>query len=273
MPKLTAYIPPKTHAFRSDMDPVKLRKEIITHGLRLTWEMASECPCFRDLTLAGGGTTITSRTDEKRPDCAACDGSGWYHHSSQEIKALTLGAETTPDGFQVYGYKGTGTIRLTMLPEHLPGFMDRFTLKDSVMTYTDIVTRTSETIEKTRYPIVVRDLALGSEANPSVTETKSIGVLSIRKTNTSGVVDTAELVENTDFTVTSDGKIDWTLGMVNGTAPEVGSRYSVHHYARPVYIAKSFPYSFRDTRVINKEATDSVRNLPVRVDCMLEFLG
>lgn len=350
MPTLRALQPKKLNAFRIDIDDSQFRKQILQHGMRIQWQMASECPCVRSLSLTGGSTTITQNTFEKRPDCAACSGNGWLYHSSQEIRALTLGSETQPDGFQVFGYRGTGTIRLTMLPEHLPGFMDRLTFLDSVMVYTDIVTRTSATTEQPRYPIVKRTLQLGSSGDATVADPTVIGVLNCRKTDTTGVIQTTELVENTDFAVNSDGEIDWTLGLqastasgtsllfdnatktitrtggnwitdgwkvgshavvtgavlsanngtyhitavaalqiqvdiaptssldttaafAGGMAPAVGSRYSVHYYASPVYIAKTFPFSFRDTRSIKKSSTESVRNMPVRVDCMLELLG
>ena len=83
----------------------------------------------------------------------------------------------------------------------------------------------------------------------------------------------SELVENTDFVVTSDGKIDWTLGVGLGTAPTAGERYSLSYFINPVYVIKSLPYTQRNTYSTDKSATEFRQELPVLADALLEGLG
>ncbi len=81
-----------------------------------------------------------------------------------------------------------------------------------------------------------------------------------------------ELVVGVDFAVTSDGKVDWALGIAAGTAPTEGEYYSMTYFAHPRYIVANHPHVIRDTRTKKKSPTESLTHLPVKADCLLEFL-
>ena len=180
-------------------------------------------------------------------------------------------AEQHPERYAVYGVRASGMIGVTTPPECLPGFMDRFTLKNNVMPYTDVI-RHATTVEAPRYPIVKRNITVGTPGNPTVPLIKSVGVLYARKTDTSGVIAAQELVDGVDFDVTVDGKIDWTKGIALGTAPAVGAWVAISYYMHPVYLVMDLPYTFRDTMIATKAVAPQFASLPVNVAAKLEWL-
>lgn len=291
MPTITSFEPPKLGP-RSDADVFELRRNILKYGHEVEWQMATVCPCGRKMSgtsnqLAAGGlptgtsTLHTIDTREKRVSCTECKGSGVLYHSKQTIKALVLDASRDPDRWRLYGEHATGSLQFTTLPEHLPGFADRFVLKTNVMVYRERRKREGST-DSLRYPIVTRTIDVGTEGSPSVATTQTLNVLSCRKADSTGTIVSGELQGGVDFVITSDGKIDWTGGSRGGsTAPAVGDYYSVHYYIHPVYVVKTFPYQFRDTLVKRGGQTSAGTKTPaVRFESMptkclawLEFLG
>jgi hypothetical protein len=155
---------------------------------------------------------------------------------------------------------------LTLLPEHVPTFLDRYTMADSVITFRESRLRTASAVEALRYPIVTRslDLAAGQTA---------VNVLHLQAANSSGVASSGlTKVQGTDFAVT-DGKIDWTLGVAAGTAPVEGDRYSVAYYASPRYVVTDHPHAYRDTFGQVKVISPTFTPLPVQCSAVLDFLG
>ena len=82
-----------------------------------------------------------------------------------------------------------------------------------------------------------------------------------------------ELKPGEDFTVTEDNKIDWTIGIPNGRAPNPGEYYSMQYYMHPVYVVRSMPYQYRDITFKLKSPNLDLMNLPTKVQAWLEFLG
>ena len=265
MPLLPA-VPPKKLIPRVDFDLKHYRKMIASHGQRLTWEMAAECPCFTLATVQGRA----GQGRERRNDCAACSGSGVIYHSSQEIRGIVTGAAANPDRFRLFGEYASGMISVGLLPEHLPALFDRFTMLDSVLAFRE--TRVREAVQEApRYPIVTRSLSL-DDGNGNGVAT-DVDVLYCRTANTDGTVG-AELVRDTDFAVDSQGRIDWTLGDGLGTAPALGDRFAVSYFAHPVYVVREHPHAYRDTWVGTKLPTGPQHTaMPVNAACWLEFMG
>lgn len=190
--------------------------------MKVDWEMASLCACNQQIKISTSLITMEGDSFEKRSDCPNCKGRGWVHHSKQEIPALVLSASRDPERFKLYGMAARGMVKITTLSEHLVSFMDRFTLKDSVMTYSESTKRLATT-EFARYPIVKRTFSVGSGPSNTTPETVTIGVLHCNVTDANGVIVTDDngpvvLSEDSDFTVSNDGKIDWTLGDGASTA-------------------------------------------------------
>ena len=267
MPILPGLKPSKIRP-RVDMRVDSLRRLIFEKGMRIEWSMAAECPCQRALTLSGK----TGTTRESRGDCAGCSGTGIIYHSAQSIVGIISDPNTDYDRFRTYGEYETGALRISLLPEHSPGPMDRLSLLDNVMVFRETKLKTSSVTESLRYPIVKRVFKVGSAGDNTVSATQTIGVLYMRKSSSAGVISSDVLEENTDFVVNSSGQIDWTLGVAAGTAPATGDYYALSYYVHPTYIVTGFPYTFRDTNTQRKLAAPSFENMPTAVNCKLEFL-
>ena len=173
----------------------------------------------------------------------------------------------------VFGTYGLGRVRITLLPEHLPSFHDRFTAKEAVAVYTEVRTRTASAVERPRYPVVIRTFDVGAVGDRSTKVSKTIGVLHCRKADANGSIVAGELVEGTDFTVDGSGQIDWTLGDGLGSAPAAGERYALQYYVRPRWVVENIPYVHRNTLVLSKTPKPEVSELMALADCRLEWLG
>jgi len=209
----------------ADFDAEAFREMVFSHGLRLTWEQSAQCPCtVRSSDYVSAGSRFTQHLDssstpgwtgEPRADCPACNGNGYILHSPQDVRAVITSARSNPEPFKIYGEYANGMISVSFLPEHLPGYQDRFTLLDSVMVYREIRRRTAQPIESLRYPIKRRTLDL--QGGPLDFD----GVLYCLKTDSNGEIfdGFTPLTSANDFDVTVDGRIDWTRGVALGTAP------------------------------------------------------
>ena len=190
---------------RADFKPEEFRKVIFSHGMDLSWEQVAECPCSRETGDYGFNATLTNteHSNQSRSDCPACKGKGYIYHSKQDIKSVITGLKKTDDRHSSIGGSefSHGEIGITLLPEHLPSLGDRFTVKTSAILYRETIIYESGV--KTRYPIIQRshDLLTGS---------LSFGVRYMIKSNTDGIVNPADILEEgTDFTVSSSGAFTW----------------------------------------------------------------
>jgi len=261
-------VPKKLARARVDFKPEKFRRLIFTKGEQVRWEKAIDCPCRTILDLENR----REATGEPAVDCPECRGYGILYYGSQIIPALVEDNRKNPERFALYGEYAKGSCNMTFLPETTPSFRDRITLIDPVVVLTETRIR-KKTVEQPRYPIVKVTKRVGTELDPTEVALQENAVLHCRRASFAGNVVSTALIEGTDFTVTDDGKIDWSLGDILKTAPAVGDRFSLAYYANPVYIINEFPYSFRDTHLKQKFPTDVYRRMPTQVTCWLEFLG
>jgi hypothetical protein len=268
---LQARRPPKRNPV-ADFRAEEFRKFLFGKGLRLTWEQAAECPCVsRTGGLVSLGTVVDltggqGHTAEPRPDCEVCRGNGYYHHSPQEVVAAVTGAASNPERFAIYGEAAKGMVSITLMPENLPGFLDRFTMKESVMEFRETRARGAGAVEALRYPVVVRSLDLQGGR-------QSVGVLAAQKADAGGVTTPDDaLTPGVDFEITDDGRIDWTPGDDLGTAPAEGGRYSISYYTHPRFLVIDNPHVFRDTQVQVKSPNTRPQAMPVHCMARLEFL-
>ena len=126
-------------------------------------------------------------------------------------------------------------------------------------------------MESLRYPVVTRTLILGTEADPTVSETKQVAVLSCRRADSNGLIVSGELERGVDFVINNDGQIDWSPGDA-ADVPAVGDYYTIQYYMNPRYVVRTFPYQFRDTVIKEKKPSPSFTNLPTKVMAWLDFL-
>ena len=254
---------------RVDFRPEQFRKFFFKAGLDLKWEQAQECPCKRPTADYSLDVTLqtTDRTSESRIDCVKCKGKGYFYHSPQVVRSLVTTATENPDRFRLYGEFATGMINISLLPEHLPSYGDRFTMSDSVLLFRETKIRSSNAVESPRFPIVTRSLDLSSGVS-------QVGVLNLHRANADGTcTDAVSLVQGTDFIVTASRDLDFTLGDGTGNAPVVNSRYSISYYAHPRYVVVDHPHAFRDTFTKKKTPSETFKPLPIQCNAKLEFLN
>lgn len=254
---------------RIDFDMSEYRKLVFSKGVELTWEQCAECPCSQPSSTWDVGliTSTDTVTGEARVDCSLCDGKGYYWHSSQQIKAIVTGGKSQTDLFALYGEYARGMVGVSLLPEHLPAYGDRFTVLNSVMVYRETRQRSAGSVESLRYPVQPRTLDL------STGETV-LGVTRLQRAGLDGLSSEGDvLVEGEDFVVTEEGDIDFSLGDSNGKAPLEGARYSVSYYARPRYYVAERPHTHRDSTQKRKATEESPLMMPVQAQCSLEFMG
>lgn len=268
MPDLSVPSPVKLSP-RPDFNLPKLRQDLYIRGQDVLWEQAAVCPCHRiQADNLGLDLDFTSSTSQRRPDCPNCKGSGYYYHDPITIRALVLGYMGNPELFSRYGGEMlNGHVMVTVQPEHLPAFLDRYTAVHMVSVYREVRTRAA-TVETLRYPIVTRDLEL-------VAGSTSVNVLACHKADATGLAQTTgALTVGTDFDVTLAGGIDWTKGdTVTHKAPAVGERYSIAYYMHPRFVVADHPHIARDTHNRTKTPTETPQALMVQVMARLEWLG
>lgn len=247
--------PPPKVGPRADFQPLEFIKQLYALGWRFTWRQAEECPCKEG-----------DDSDSGRLGCPVCDGKGWAWHSPQEVRAIVTKAQQVIDPFNPIARAewATGGINLSLLPEHLPGRLDRYEALDAVFLMREISRREGAGVSQLRYPVAQRVLNLS-------TGQKTIGVLHCRAEAADGTASATVLVEGTHFDVTNGGDIDWTKGDLLGLAPAVGKRFSVSYYAHPVFEAIEDGYSARDTRIASKAPTDYHVPMIVMVNAKLKY--
>jgi len=250
---------------RADFRITEFRKLVQQKGLRLQWEQTLSCPCTTKtqnnfkMNLSGV-SDISAKAAGNSPSCPVCNGKGLIRHSAQEIKGIITSA-TGEEKVDKYGLVRDERVKITVEPEHLPSYGDKFTLKDSVIVWNEIVTMPTvgNTIEL-KSKIVTRSLNLAS--GPT-----NVNILYIQKTDATGNAILDGTVPTTDFTVNVlTNEITFTNP---ATRPLADSRISVSYYTNPSYVVVEYPHTFRDT-FVNANATENFTPMVVQVECRME---
>jgi hypothetical protein len=256
---------------RADFDPATFRRLIAQKGLVLEWKQSGECPCQPKSVDRGFDLTDIDDVDSGTGNsmgCPVCNGTGLIYHSPQEIQAIVTNAEGEYLNSRYGGYR-EGLVSITLNPEHLPVFGDRFTLKDSVMLYRETITiEENKNLYKLRFPIASRDVTLKTGE-----ETHDIIYLHVTDPDTGLAIEGGDHTEdwrgvNQGYVVTADGKFQRN----NSIRFSTGMRVSLTYFIHPAYTVVSYPNSIRDTRIRKKSNVDRHLPMPVRVQAKLEFL-
>jgi hypothetical protein len=262
------YRPPNWKVCNVSFDDAEFRRLVFQKGLPLEWEQATPCPCSAEQTFG----EVTGQNLEHRLDCPACKGFGVIYTAPQPITGMVAAASEDERVVQAYGPEAAGYIFITLLPENIPSEWDRFTVKGGHRILTELKTRTSDPIEKLRYPIR-RRTDIHQPANPNDPPVQSTnGVLGLWRQLPDGRTNPTPLLEGVHFVVTTAGEIDWTLGIVSGDAPTPGTRYSLRYFAELTVVVRDFPYIKRDFYDIEFGDVE-LRYLPNKVLCKIEQLG
>lgn len=255
---------------RADFDEATFRRLVAQKGLTLSWQQAAECPCQPksedngfDLSNiddidSGAGNTVA---------CPVCKGTGLIYHSEQEVKAIVTNAEGEYLNARYGGYR-EGLVNITLNPEHLPCFGDRFRLTQSVMLYRETITMVDgQNVYPLRFPIAERNLNLKNGP-----ETHDLIYMHITDPDTGLALPDGE--HTTDWRGINQGYDIAGGNFVRNNINRLlnGMRVSVSYFINPSYTVVSYPNSIRDTLVRKKSNQDSLVPLLVRVQAKLEFL-
>lgn len=281
-----AILTPKAQSLtkaRSDFMSEEFRRFHAQKGIDVEWEQTAKCPSRVNTNDYGLDLRMTTGladdfsdegniSDSHPADCPVCGGSGIIRHSKQTIKAIVTNAA----GEEKTDIKGTtryDEVKLSLLPEHLPAFGDRFRLKNSHIVQNEILKRGSTTstvvgLDKTSHILSQRTLKLTAGDIQR-------GTLYLHKTDASGLaVVNGNLEEGVDYEITINGDdlyIDFTLGDALASAPLDGQYYTVVYYANPIYVVSSYPHSLRDT-VIREKGVETPTPMIVQAYAKLEIL-
>jgi hypothetical protein len=224
---------------RVDFNPQDFEDIIQQKGYRVLWEKNLICPCIDPVTL------------HPVPNCVNCDGRGKYYYDPKEIRGLITRQTKELLIGEALGVLESGTAYITVSHDNYINKFDRMTNLDSTVKYQETVIHDDKTGEADwlSYPVAT-----------------TVEVAITQPTRTSPLV---TLVQNIDFTIEADGKIDW----ISAKKPRDKQGVSFSYYMHPVWEVISIPNYVRDTWVLQGNPTDTVSKLPIRAEIRLEFLG
>lgn len=263
---------PKKILAVGDLQTAELIQEIWAKGCDCTWELAARCPCA--VKWDPEGEVTAGLTTTPRADCPTCKGGGWYYYSPQTIRALILNSTGTTV-MDARFLAEQGSVAITTLPEHPIKPFDRLTPLPTYWRFTQTQLHTGTTYTL-RYPVVPQTFTVGVEGDPTTHTTLTRGVFNCIEANSDGSVvysggSPKQYVEGTNFTVTVDGAIDWTIG--GGNVPTVGDRLSWDYTCRPRYVVKDMRFTHRQTFYVEKGQNHALGRLPHQVVGLLDGIG
>lgn len=271
-------LPPKLQRLdkvRADFFVDGFKQLLAQKGLRLLWEQRQPCPCY--ITTNEYNFDLNSVNDINddvgvNPTCPVCRGGGLVKHSSQEIRGIVSGVSSDYDSND-FGTVILPEVLLTLLPEHLPSFGDRFTLLDSamirqeVLDFADAVPQGAVFDLALSFPAVIRTLELDPD---NVEKT----ILSIYYTDDSGNT-VGELPETDGVGTTlwsyneADNAIRFFGGVAGVNRPFDTSKISISYYSNPTFSIFGQPFAIRDT-FLRKKGVEVPTPMPIQAYAKLE---
>lgn len=233
---------------RADFRGEEFIRTIEQHGKRVIWRKALDCPCR---------TTTTEQAD---PNCPLCDGSGFYYVDPIEIPALMLSFDKSTRIFEKFAMWVEGNATATVRPEHRLGFRDSLEMRDSLISFGEILTRGNRRGIRAGLPAGV------DSARYRIANVTRIVVLSADGTRA------IPLEADAHYRLTDEGWIRWLRDADAVLAS--GARYSIRYEFRPTYVVTSFPHATRDDTSGRKVAKGDYRviALPVQAAVKLDYL-
>ncbi len=256
---------------RVDFAPDEYRAQIQGWGHRLRWERAMRCPC-NVVYVDTYDPTHSAPVRAGRRDCPECRGTGYLYFGAQNVKGLVNDSSLDKRFLQTFGELAFGSARISLLPEHLPAWRDRFVDLDGARLYQEPPRVRKTTVEQPTYPILTRSMLVGSASDPTKPERRDLGVVHVRVADADGVIRAGEPLEGIDFRVTAEGALEWLDDSEGVGPPAVGEAYSLTYTCRPTYIVRSHPHLHRHTYVATKPYLNAYDGFKDYLDASLETL-
>ena len=200
--------------------------QIEKHGYDLEHYHAIQCPCLK------------VETGQPDPLCPYCT-HGWQYYGAEDVQGIMTGI-TTETQFTDTGALLLGTVRLTVKANVEIGYHDRIIHRNSLINFSELVFRSGEEHDKTRFDIQKINRVIGQD-----------GTVYLK--------DESYILEN--------GKIKWI-----GQQPEGEAQYAIAYQMHPTWLVLSHMNIIRDTHIKFKNPLPEHNRLPVQVMCKLEYL-
>jgi len=210
---------------RIDFTPNVFDQQIEKHGYFLTHYRAIQCPC------------LDPGTGHPDPTCPYCT-QGWQYFGGVEIRGLVTSLGAEHQFAETHGML-IGTMQLTALAESELGYHDRIVHQESVINYSELVTRSALATDKLRFDAVeiIRVVGVGGVVYPAA----NYQIL--------------------------NGRLEWV-----GMGPSEGAQYAVAYKMHPSWLILSHLHIVRDTRIKFRQPVALHHRLPLQVICKLEYL-
>lgn len=228
---------------RVDFQADKFINAIRTKGYPVIWRKAILCPCR------------TEETDQPRPDCEQCDGSGFFYIEPVQIHALMTNLEKKKDIYRNLGEWLTGSSMATTEPQNRMGYRDSLEMVHSVMTFNEWIEKGNRRGVRSKLP-AGKDVARYRIVNPLHLYWMEDNQLRL-------------LEQGAQYRIDDNGWIEWV-----GTGRSIpdGTIISVNYEFHPVWIVMTHPHAVRDTLVRIKNPEQTVTPLPVQAAVKLDYL-
>lgn len=257
-------VPPKAKTQgRVDFDMDKFRVLMEQKGVEVSWIQTITCPCSQPSSEAG--MDLFNVTDEvtgldHAPTCTTCKGSGFIRYDAQDIKILfqrNAGSNDISD----YGTSLNAGAGVTLLPEHLPSFGDRFRILNSAIVRSEKITASAgQFIYDLSYNVTERELDL----DPAP---QTVSALEIYINDATG--QNAFLLDPSNYSIdVANNQIRFLSGLPGVNLPADQHEFSIKYYAHPEFVVTSHPYIIRDTKTLIKGVE---KNQPLPVRCVVRL--
>jgi hypothetical protein len=251
---------------RSDFKPGEFEIAIAQQGYRIYWEQASVCPCRSNRQGA-----------QPNFNCIVCYGTGYEHHSGQEIHAIMDKARGDQLEMNEFGaYHKVHRADFTVLSVHRPSHYHRYTLLDSVMEHSEVLDATIGRALVLSYPIARTSMTVTTESVTGVMSEEELyyDILRIRIMNSTTRQAGRVLTPRLDYHISVDESGERSVSLDNALSAEAGGDkmvVAITYYINPRFLVMDYVYSIRDTFIKFKKPKVSYEALPVTVSALLDI--
>lgn len=245
-PRQTSKTYPDKRKLRAEFKSEEFARAIAQHGKHVIWRKALLCPCFKE------------DLQQPDPNCARCDGSGYFYVDPIAIQAVILSVDQKMNMLERQGAWLSGRSMITVDADHRIGYRDSLQMRDSIMSFDEYLKKGNRRGIRAQLP-AGKDSARYRIVNVTY-------LLYLDKANK-----VHELKEKQHFVIDGNGWIEWlTAGnKLVADAAMVSIRYEYH----PAYVIESHPHAIRDDFESKKTgASSQVTSLPLQAVALLDYL-
>lgn len=229
---------------RADFREEEFVRVLRQHGKFVIWRKSMLCTC------------INAVTGQVEIDCNDCDGSGYVYLDPIDIQAHMVSFDKSMKLYEKFGLWQEGNVSITVEPQYRLGYRDSITMKDSLMSFNEILKKNNRRGFRSTLP-----------SNVDCARYRIVNL-----TRIAAQLDGANvLLSPDDYSIDKNGWIEWTR-TGNRRIPE-GTNLSVLYDFHPIFIVVSWPHASRDdTSGRKSKGSAKVISLPIQAMAKLDFI-